>query len=228
MTLAGKDDWDHFEVPLDTARGLLDSYLNLSVIAPWGYRKGVSYFLRTQADYHDYFQISKFQKGQDSQWKPYLAHLLGLMPTNIERKYELDAQVEDLGRKKEERQSEVQIGEEEFSRFSALLEVKRSELTTLSEQLESFDFSEEESRVNKEVVDEVERRISALNDQIYKLSYDISLMKESLAQKVEFRLDAVRQIYEEASTYLPAELLKDYSELVTFNKNLTHERNVLA
>jgi uncharacterized protein YydD (DUF2326 family) len=107
------------------------------------------------------------------------------------------------------------------------LEVKKSELLVLSEQLESFDFSQEEGRVNKEVVDEVERRIATLNDQIYKHTYDISLMKESLAQKVEFRLDTVKQIYEETLTYMPAELLRDYSELVTFNKKLTHERNVL-
>lgn len=227
LTLAGKEDWDHFEIALETAREILDSYLNLSVITPWGYRKGVSYFLRTQADYHDYFQISKFQKGQDSQWKPYLAHLLSLNAVNIQRKYELDTEIETLERQKEERQAEVQIEEDDFSRFSAQLEVKKSELSTLSEQLESFDFSQEEGRVNKEVVDEVERRTATLNDQIYKLTYDISQMRESLAQKVEFKLDAVKQIYDETATYMPAELIKDYSELVIFNKKLTHERNVL-
>jgi uncharacterized protein YydD (DUF2326 family) len=227
LTLAGKEDWDHFDIALDTAREILDSYLDLSIITGWGYRKGVSYFLRTQADYHDYFQISKFQKGQDSHWKPYLAHLLGLNSSNVKRKYELDAEIDNLERMKEERQAEVQIGEEDFSRFTAQLEVKRSELAILSEQLESFDFSQEESRVNKEVVDDVERRIAGLNDQIYKHTYDISLMKESLAQKVEFRLEAVKQIYDETATYLSAELLKDYSELVTFNRKLTHERNVL-
>jgi uncharacterized protein YydD (DUF2326 family) len=227
LTLTGEDDWDHLDVPIETARQLLDSYLNLSVIAPWQYRQGVSYFLRTQADYHDYFQISKFQKGRDSQWKPYLAHLLGLNATDIERKYELDATIEELERHKVERQAEVQIEEADFSLFTAQLEVKRSEVAALSEQLESFDFSREEERVNREVVDDVERRISSLNDQIYKHSYDISQMRESLAQKLEFKLDSVKQIYEETATYLPSELLKDYSELVTFNKKLTHERNVL-
>jgi uncharacterized protein YydD (DUF2326 family) len=227
LTLAADEDWNHLGVPIDTAKQLLDSYLNLSVIAPWGYRKGVSYFLRTQADYHDYFQISKFQKGQDSQWKPYLAHLLGLNSTDIELKYKFDGQIEELERRKEERQAEVQIEESDFSLYTAQLEVKKNELSLLSEQLESFDFSKEEGRVNKEVVDEVERKISSLNDQIYKHTYDISQMRESLSQKVEFRLDSVKQIYEETATYLPAELLKDYSELVSFNKKLTHERNVL-
>lgn len=52
-------------------------------------------------------------------------------------------------------------------------------------------------------------------------------MEESLAQRVEFRLDAVKQIYAETATYIPAELLRDYESLVMFNKKLTHERNVL-
>jgi uncharacterized protein YydD (DUF2326 family) len=155
LTLAGSDDWNHDDVPLDTARELLDSYLNLGVIAPWDYRRGVSYFLRTQADYQDYFQISKFQKGQDSQWKPYLAHLLGLNSDDIQKKYVLDGEIDALGRAKDERQAEVQITEDDSSRFEAALAVKKSELSSLAKQLDAFDFREEESRVNKEVVGRV-------------------------------------------------------------------------
>lgn len=227
LTLAGADEWNHDDVPLETARELLDSYLNLEVIAPWDYRRGVSYFLRTQADYQDYFQISKFQKGQDSQWKPYLAHLLGLNSEDIQKKYALDTEIEQLERAKDERQAEVQIDEDDSSRFEAALAVKKSELSSLAKQLDAFDFREEESRVNKEVVGEIERRTAFLNEQLYKHTYDIAQMEESLAQKVEFRLDAVKQIYDETSTYVSAELLRDYESLVTFNKKLTHERNVL-
>lgn len=174
LTLAVSADWTHDDVPLDTARELLDSYLNLTVITPWDYRRGVSYFLRTQADYQDYFQISKFQKGQDSQWKPYLAHLLGLNSTDIQKKYTLDTEIETLERAKDERQAEVQITEEDSSRFEAALAVKESELATLAAQLDAFDFREEESLVNKEVVEQIERRTALLNEQLYKHTYDIA------------------------------------------------------
>ena len=55
------EDWDVKEIPIQKARQLFDSYLDLSVIKPWGYRMGISYFLRTQQDYNDPFQISKFR-----------------------------------------------------------------------------------------------------------------------------------------------------------------------
>lgn len=35
----------NFEIPLRRASDLLDGYFNLTEIAPWGYRQGVSYFL---------------------------------------------------------------------------------------------------------------------------------------------------------------------------------------
>ena len=227
FTTAGEKDWDHFEIPIDTARQLVDSYLDLQIVKPWNYRKGVSYFLRTQADYQDYFQISKFLQGRDSEWKPYLAHLVGLNFANLESKYELDSQVEELEKKKEERQAEVQIDEKEFSKLSMQLEIDREEVGRTGTLLDNFDFREEEKRVNKELIEDVERRISELNSEIYKTGYDLDELRNSLAQGFSFRSDSVRQIFEETKTYVPAGLLRDYDELVGFNRKLTTERNKL-
>ena len=227
FTTAGEKDWDHFEIPIDTARQLVDSYLDLQIVKPWNYRKGVSYFLRTQADYQDYFQISKFLQGRDSEWKPYLAHLVGLDFANLESKYELDSQVEELEKKKEERQAEVQIDEKEFSKLSMQLEIDREEVGRTGTLLDNFDFREEEKRVNKELIEDVERRISELNGEIYKTGYDLDELRNSLAQGFSFRSDSVRQIFEETKTYVPAGLLRDYDELVGFNRKLTTERNKL-
>lgn len=224
---AGEEDWDHFDIPIDTARQLLDSYLDLQVVKPWNYRKGVSYFLRTQADYQDYFQISKFQKGQDSEWKPYLAHLVGLNFALLESKYELDSQIEDLEKRKGERQAEIQIDEKEFSKLSMQLDIDRAEVARTAALLDDFDFREEEKRVNKELIEGVERRISDLNSEIYKVGYDLDEMRNSLAQGFSFRSDSVRQIFEETKTYVPENLLRDYDELVGFNRKLTTERNKL-
>jgi len=224
---AGEKDWDHCDIPIDTARQLLDSYLDLQVVKPWSYRKGVSYFLRTQADYQDYFQISKFLKGQDKEWKPYLAHLVGLNHAILVSKYDLDSQVEDLEKKKEERQAEVQIDEKEFSKLSTQLDIEREEVARTAILLDNFDFREEEKRVNKELIEDVERRISELNSQIYKTGYDLDEMRGSLAQGFSFRSETVRKIFEETKTYVPVRLLRDYDELVGFNRKLTTERNKL-
>ena len=50
----------------------------------------------------------------------------------------------------------MQIEEANYGLFVTQLETKKNELAVLSKQLENFDFSEEEGRVNKEVVDDVE------------------------------------------------------------------------
>jgi uncharacterized protein YydD (DUF2326 family) len=227
FTAAGEKDWDHSDVPIDTARELLDSYLDLRVVKPWDYRKGVSYFLRTQADYQDYFQISKFQKGQDSQWKPYLAHLLGFNFENIQEKYALDGTIDDLEKKRNERQAEVQLDEQQFNKLSARLDIEREEIARTAARLDDFDFREEEKRVNKELVERVEKDIADTNSQIYKVTYDLEEMRSSLGQGFGFRSNTVRQIFEETKTYVPEDLLKQYDELVDFNRRLTTERNRL-
>ena len=89
-----QEEWDHWEVPFDNARTILDAYLDLRWIAPWTYRKGVSYFLRTQEDYRDCFQIQKFFQGKDREWKPYLARILGLDHAAVHEKYVLDELIE--------------------------------------------------------------------------------------------------------------------------------------
>jgi uncharacterized protein YydD (DUF2326 family) len=86
------DQWDHWNINLTAARQALDAYLDLKMVSPWDYRTGVSYFLRTQADYTEYFQIQKFMRGQDRAWKPYLAAILGLDYEAILQKYEIEDQ----------------------------------------------------------------------------------------------------------------------------------------
>ena len=91
---AADEEWDHRDLPLERAVELLDAYLDLSVLKPWNYRKGISYFLRTQDDYRDVLQIQKFVRGRDADWKPFVAHLFGLDHHAVERKYELDGTIE--------------------------------------------------------------------------------------------------------------------------------------
>lgn len=105
------------------------------------------------------------------------------------------------------------------------VEIRRKELSTIEEQLDRFDFREEERRVNRELVDQIESRISEINSQIYKFDYDVSEMRSALAQGFDFRIDDVKQIFDETKTYVPIALLKEYEELVTFNRKLTKERN---
>ena len=214
--------WDHLDIPLDRARQLLDSYLDLQTIKPWDYRKGVS-----QEDYGDYFQIQKFASGKDVDWKPYLAQIIGIDASAVTKKYESEERIEQVKTQRSERQAEVGIDEKDFTKLQNEIAIKEQELARASKLLDGFDFREQERRISKDVIERIEQRISEINNELYNLTYDLDQMRQSLNASVTFRLDTVKQIYEEAKTYLPDQLYTDYEALLDFNKRVTQERNKL-
>jgi uncharacterized protein YydD (DUF2326 family) len=50
---------------LEKATALLNEYLAFDILKQWSYRKSITYFLRSQKDYNDVFQLLKFSKGKD-------------------------------------------------------------------------------------------------------------------------------------------------------------------
>jgi uncharacterized protein YydD (DUF2326 family) len=222
-----QDTWDHEDVTIEKACQLLDSYLDLGAIKPWDYRKGVSYFLRTQADYRDYFQIEKFMKGRDVDWKPYLSQIVGLDASVVEKKYVLDEEIAALEQRRAERQAEVQFTEDDYTKLQARIAIRQQEVERTGLLLDKFDFREEEERINRTLVQKVERRTAEINSAIYDTDYDLEELRGALKTGFAFRLEIVKQIFEETKTYVPENLLKDYGSLVDFNKKLTQERNSL-
>ncbi|MBA3241378.1 MAG: hypothetical protein H0T60_09170, partial [Acidobacteria bacterium] len=77
-------------IPIGKAKDVLNGWLAFDAFPGWDYRKGLSYFLRTQNDYRDVFRVEKFQRSADIFWKPYMADLLGLPGDMILAKYESD------------------------------------------------------------------------------------------------------------------------------------------
>lgn len=217
--------WDHWAVALDRAREILDSYLDLRAISPWGFRKGVSYFLRTQEDYRDYFQIQKFVQGKDREWKPYLARMLGLNFEAVAEKYKLDDTIEELTRLREIKKSEIALANQDRGELVTRVEIMRDEIEQIDAQLDSFDFQQEERRISKHVVQKVESEISAINTELYDLDSDIAQLERSISRGIKFDLDRIKSIFEESSVAFPDAIARSYDDLVDFNRRLTRERN---
>ncbi|HTW48431.1 MAG TPA: hypothetical protein VMD92_10795 [Acidobacteriaceae bacterium] len=74
--------WDHFELPFERAKEMLDSLLDWRALKPWSYRKIIGYLLRSQDDYGDVFQLNKFASAH-ADWKPFLAHILVSCPHRL-------------------------------------------------------------------------------------------------------------------------------------------------
>lgn len=221
----GDKQWDCSGVSIRKAVDKLDSYLSLDSIAPWPYRKGVSYFLRTQNDYQDVFQISKFSIGEHAEWKPYLAKVLGFDDSLLKEKYELDKIIESREEYKAEYEKTLTTKAEEYDKLKGAIEIKKREIKEAYENIDKFNFYEKELSINKELVEQVETDIASLNDRLYNLKYEIEKIQGSLETKVNFDLEEVKQIFEETQIHFPDKLAKSYDELVKFNEHISSERS---
>ena len=219
------DEWDHVDIAIDKAIQILDGILDLSAIKPWAYRKGISYFLRSQYDYKEVLQLQKFSHGRDADWKPFVAHLFGYNPEPVETKYQLDLDLKELEERRSDRQAEVQIKEDDLSKIQTMIKLRAAEIEDIEERLDQFDFSEEEKRITKTIVEEIERDVSELNNSLYNLRSDINQIEHALQTGLKFRIKDVKRIFDESSVELPDQLVRGYEELLDFNRRLSTERN---
>lgn len=219
--------WDHTNVALDRAVQLLDGHLGLDAIKPFTYRSGVGYFLRTQADYGQLFQLLKTSEAPDKDWKPYVAKVFGLNPDLLLRKYALDEEVADLKKKADE----IQLSLPSNIRTRNLNELRmdvgsRQQILTETEgRIDRFKFAQEELRISKEVAGELEVEDAELNERIGNLDYDIAQMQNSLQRSVMFDLSHIEKAFKETQTYFAPQLAREYNELVHFNRTITSERS---
>lgn len=218
------DKWDHTGVTLSASVRMLDSYLDLAAIKPWSYRKGFSYFLRRQEDYSNEFQLRKFMSGTHRAWKPYVARVLGFNETAVLEKYDADANESAIKNQRDEAQSEVTVKVTDYEKLQARILAKGDEVSTKVSALDRFDFNAQEVGLNKELTDEIERRIAELNDSIYNAKFDLAQVRKGLETKVDFNLEDIQRIFREAQLTFPDQLARDYSELVNFNKRIHEER----
>jgi uncharacterized protein YydD (DUF2326 family) len=219
------EDWDHWNANLTAARQALDAYLDLKMVAPWDYRIGVSYFLRTQADYTEYFQIQKFMRGQDRAWKPYLAAILGLDYEAVLQKYEVEDKITELGADRDKRLAEIDPQNQDRGELSTRIEIARDEISEIDRKLDGFDFHEVELQINKRVVDAVEARVTEISEELYDLDVDIAQLERSIKSGIKFDLKRIQQIFTESTVALPDAIVRSYEELIEFNQKLTRERN---
>lgn len=222
---AADDTWDHFDMSREAASQLLDGWLDLKILKPYDYRKALTYFLRAQGDYGDELQLQKFASGKDRDWKPFVAHLFGFNETPLQRKYELDEVIERLRNRQSEQQAEVQFKEDQLPELTARIAVLQQQVNEVESAIDAFSFEAEERRIVRDLVDNIEREISDINERLYNIRFDIQQIDAALNHKDRFDLAEVAEIFKESELHFPDQLKRNYEELVAFNKKVTQERN---
>ena len=113
----------------------------------------------------------------------------------------------------------------EVDKIKGAIDLKSAERQSLQQEIDNFNFYQQERNLNKELVEEIETKISELNSAEYNLEFDLEKTKQSFSQKISFDITQLKRIYEEAEIFFPDNLVKDYQELEDFNKRITEERN---
>ena len=216
--------WDHWRVSFKKAVELLDGVLAFETIKPWKYRKGLGYFLRTQKDYQDVFQLTKFGKGNDIAWKPYLARILGFDDKLLSEKYEADVDLSEWRSKQSEIETETKLKPKDFDKLRASLDAKQAEVDQKVAALDAFDFHGQEIEMTRSLADSVETEIAANNNFLYNARHDLQQIEKSLSTSLEFDLGDVKRVFEESQITFPEQLARDYDDLVGFNRKILNER----
>lgn len=216
--------WD-VTLPLTKSKEYLNRQLAFNVLTGVNYRSTVSFFLRTQKDYNNVFQLSKNFKGKQKNWKPVVFELLGYEPEKLIEKYDLDKQLEDLDSSAKSISSEMSISADDYDRIQSALALKKTERNEVQGQVDAFNFYASERSINQHLVEDIETRIAELNSREYALSFDFEKMKQSLENVPKFDIEQLKQIYAEVEVYFPDNIAHSYEDLLQFNIKVTKERN---
>lgn len=223
-------NWDYKDLPLTSKepnsnpKNILQSLLGFNVLENVNYRNYLNYFLRMQNDYSDEFHLSKYS-GSDSEWKPLLFELLGFNGTPLKEKYSLDKNYQNQKEYISKLENKLEVDNTQIDKLRGLIQIKEIEKEKLQNALSKFNFYINDKNINKNLVDEIENRISKLNTIRYNLEIEITSLNNSIERKVAFDLDSTLQIFNEVKIYFSDQLKKSYEELLEFNKMITTDRN---
>lgn len=217
-------EWDHQEMPLDRARDLLDGLLDWRALKPWAFRKGLGYLLRSQDDFRDVFHLRKFAAAH-SDWKPFLAHVLGFDAQLVAQHYQKEEQLAEKQSTAQTIKNELGGSIEDISKIEGILLLKQKEAEKKQKLLDAFDFRAQDKDSTKQLVDDIDERIASLNAERYSLNQNKKKIITSLEEdQILFNPDEAQRLFEEAGVLFKGQIKKDFQQLIAFNRAITDER----
>jgi uncharacterized protein YydD (DUF2326 family) len=217
-------EWDHVDLPFERARTMLDSLLDWRAVSPWSYRKGLGYQLRGQEDFHDVFHLRRFAAAH-SDWKPYLAHILGFNSDLVALHYAKEEQLKERKAIAETVRKELGGSVDDISKIEGILLLKQQEADKKQKLLDAFDFRVQDKDSTKQLVDDIDTRIAVLNAQRYSLNQNRKKIVTSLEDdQILFNPEEARRLFGETGVLFAGQIRRDFDQLIAFNRSITEER----
>jgi uncharacterized protein YydD (DUF2326 family) len=217
--------WDEEDISFDKAKENLNKYLEFDVLTKWPYRKSITYFLRTQQDYQDVFQLNKFNKGKHIEWKPFVFELLGFNGDLITKKLELEQDANNIKNTINTLEQEANISIGEKDKLLGLLDIKQQKKVETEKTIDKFNFFLQDNSISKDIIEDLDFKIQTLNADKYRIGYEISKTEESLRNSESaVNVQKLRQLFDDVQLYFPDKLGRQYEDLEKFNKSISEER----
>lgn len=221
--------WQFNDLAIDPAKKKLAEYIKFDFFKSKSYdfRKAINYCIRMQPDYEDVYRLSKFKGGRDIDWKPFMFDLLGFNGEILRKKYQNDEQQEKIDAQIKQLKKDFSVEETNRDEIVAQIGLQQNKTLEAEKKIDQLNFYEQDQSLIETGVEEVENKISELNTLSYNLSFDINKLQGSIKNNFAFDLNKVEKVFEEVKIYFPDNLKKDYQELISFNEELTKDRNRL-
>jgi len=225
FTALAESGWDHYNMPFERASTMLDGLLDWRSLAPWTFRNGLGYLLRSQNDFGDVFHLHRFA-GAHSTWKPFLAHILGFNASLVDLHYKKEKELKEKEAQAQTIKSELGGTVQDVSKIEGLLQLKQQEAEKKQKLLDAFDFRAQDKLQTKTLVDDIDERIAELNVKRYSLTQSRKKILASLEEgQILFNPDEAQRLFEEAGILFKDQIKKDFDQLLAFNRAITEERS---
>lgn len=219
-------DWSHWEVSFNLGKELINTYLRWEIPLAFSYRSYLMYLLRNQNEYGNVFEIDRYSARQ-SIWKPVLSQMLGL-------EWEAQKQLLNQAQMKEGLEGKLAFTQSIVQQPSypsekecddAIIQID-SELSQLSSSLRDISVSAVESVVRDSSLPNLEKRISGLQDQVFRLKKKLKLINASLKQKFIGPNLNIESVFRETNLVFPNQVKESFESLVAFNREVFNERKL--
>jgi uncharacterized protein YydD (DUF2326 family) len=216
--------WDHEDLPFERAKQMLDSFFGWDAIKPWQFRNVIGYLLRSQEDYQDVFQLGKFS-GKHSNWKPFLAQLVGFDGSAVQNHYAKEAELAQKISEENLLKRELGTSDLNESEIDGILFLKQQEVENKQGLVDAFDFREQDQTETTDVVEDVEVEIAQLNQRRYALQHNLHKIETALSKDtILFDTESARKLFDEAGILFEGQIKRDFDQLIDFNRAITDER----
>lgn len=224
-------DWEFKNITIPDAKLKFNEYLNFDFFNKYpslDYRDTINYSLRVpdDGDYGDLFKLSKFTF-DEKKWKTFMFSLLGFDSSSVTEKYKVEEQIKQKDKVIKEQEEGFNIQSNQKDEIEGFIQILNKGKQERIQELDNLNFYNQDNRLIVELVQDIESKISELNKASYNLQFEIKKINESLQGEFNFDINIVKEVFREVELHFPDQLLKSYTELVEFNKQITLERKGL-